>query len=351
MQPQVTSVQEQLEAIVATGVPGAVAVAAAPDRRIEAAAGVADLRTGEALTVEHRFRIGSVTKIFVAALVLELAAEGLLSLDDEATPFAEGITVRQLLNHTSGLPDYMDDPVAFFEPYRRDAGHRWELDARDELRLVMQKPRLFAPGEGWSYHGSNYIVLRLVVEEATGATLGDELRERVFRRLGLERTELVEGPLRGDCARGYLPPDNPVLPGESGSVDVTEIDVPFHRAGGGVVSTAGDVAQMLRALLAGDFLRGRLRAEMLQAVDSDWEETDRYGLGIGEISALMGRQRSPCGPAWGHLGFSLGYVAVALSSEDGERQVVLCTNGHPSESASEAFLEAVGRLAWQLYCA
>jgi D-alanyl-D-alanine carboxypeptidase len=351
MQPQVTSVQEQLEAIVATGVPGAVAVAAAPDRRIEAAAGVADLRTGEALTVEHRFRIGSVTKIFVAALVLELAAEGLLSLDDEATPFAEGITVRQLLNHTSGLPDYMDDPVAFFEPYRRDAGHRWELDARDELRLVMQKPRLFAPGEGWSYHGSNYIVLRLVVEEATGATLRDDLRERVFRRLGLERTELVEGPLRGDCARGYLPPDNPVLPGESGSVDVTEIDVPFHRAGGGVVSTAGDVAQMLRALLAGDFLRGRLRAEMLQAVDSDWEETDRYGLGIGEISALMGRQRSPCGPAWGHLGFSLGYVAVALSSEDGERQVVLCTNGHPSESASEAFLEAVGRLAWQLYCA
>ena len=110
-------------------------------------------------------------------------------------------------------------------------------------------------------------------------------------------------------------------------VDVTEIDVPFHRAGGGVVSTPGEIAKMLRALLGGDFLPGHLRAEMLQAVDSDWAETDRYGLGIGEITALMGRQQSPCGPAWGHIGFAVGYTAMALSSEDGNRQVVLCANG------------------------
>jgi D-alanyl-D-alanine carboxypeptidase len=347
----VTAVQDQLEAVVATGVPGAAVVALGPEDRVEAAAGFADVATGESLTVEHRFRIGSVTKIFVAALVLQLVAEGLLDLDGDAAPFVEGVTIRQLLNHTSGLDDFVGDIVLFFEPYRQDSAHRWELGPRDELRLVMEKPRLFAPGEGWAYHGSNYIVLRLVVEEATGVSLRDGLRQRVLAPLGLEKTDLVEGPLRGDCARGYFPADNPVLPGGSGPVDVTEIDVPFHRAGGGVVSTVGEIAKMLRALLGGEFLPDHLRAEMLQAVDSDWPETDRYGLGIGEITALMGRQRSPCGPAWGHIGFSVGYTAMALSSEDGKRQVVICANGSAgSQEAEDIFWDTAGRLAWHLYC-
>ena len=345
------SVEDQLAAVVATGVPGAVVVAAGPRGRVEAAAGVADLRTGEALTAEHRFRIGSVTKIFVAALVLRLVEAGLLDLDGDAAPFVEGITIRQLLNHTSGLPDFVGDVVAFFEPYRRDLAHRWDLGPRDELRLVLEQPRLFPPGDGWSYHGSNYLVLGLVVGEATGLPLRDALRQRVFAPLGLNETELVDGPLRGECARGYLSADNPVLPGEE-AVDVTEIDVPFHRAGGGVVSTAGEIATMLRSLLGGAFLSSRLREEMLCAVESDWEETDRYGLGIGEITALMGRRRSPCGPAWGHIGFSVGYTALALSSENGERQVVLCANGALETQASfEAFWDAAGRLAWELYCA
>jgi D-alanyl-D-alanine carboxypeptidase len=347
----VAAVQDQLEAVVATGVPGAAVVALLPEGRVEAAAGFADVATGESLTVEHRFRIGSVTKIFVAALVLQLVAEGLLDLDGDAAPFVEGVTIRQLLNHTSGLDDFVGDIVSFFEPYRRDLAHRWELGPRDELRLVMEKPRLFPPGEGWAYHGSNYIVLRLVVEEATGVSLRDALRRRVLAPLGLEKTDLVEGPLRGDCARGYFPADNPVLPGGSGPVDVTEIDVPFHRAGGGVVSTAGEIAKMLRALLDGEFLPHHVRAEMLQAVDSDWSETDRYGLGIGEITALMGRRRSPCGPAWGHIGFSVGYTALALSSEDGKRQVVICANGSAgSQEAEDSFWDAAGRLAWHLYC-
>lgn len=343
-------VQDQLEELVATGVPGAVAVAVGPTGRVEAAAGIADLATGEPLTPAHRFRIGSVTKIFVTALVLQLVAEGLLDLDEEAAPFVEGVTIRQLLNHTSGLDDFIGDPVAFFEPYRRDPAHRWTLGPRDQLRLVLEKPRLFAPGEGWAYHGSNYIVLRLVVEETTSMPLRDALRQRVLAPLGLDRTDLVEGPLRDDCARGYFPPDNPILPGGPGPVDVTDIDVPFHGAGGGVVSTAGEVAAVLRALLGGRLLPDRLRTQMLDAVDSDWEETDRYGLGIGEITAVMGRKRSPCGHAWGHLGFSLGYVAIALSSEDGGRQVVICANGHPADDAEGAFLDAAGSLAWDLFC-
>jgi D-alanyl-D-alanine carboxypeptidase len=345
-------IHDQLDAIVGTGVPGVVVLADGPAGHFEGAAGLADIGTGEALTVDHRFRIGSVTKIFVAALVLHLVAEGLLELDGDAGPFAAGITVRQLLNHTSGLPDFMGDPIAFFEPYRRDPAHRWALDRSDELRLVMEKPREFPPGQGWAYHGSNYIVLGLIVEEATGVPLREALRDRVLAPLSLARTDLVEGPLRADCARGYLPPENPILPGEGpGPVDVTELDLPFHRAGGGIVSTAGEVASFLRLLLGGRFLSDDLRTEMLQAVDSDWPETDRYGLGIGEITALMGRERSRCGPAWGHIGLSLGYTTAALSSEDGERQVVIWANESVvTEEAEAAFWDGAGRLAWQLYC-
>lgn len=339
-------VHDQLEAVVASGVPGAAALAVGPRGRVAEAAGVADVSTREALTVDHRFRIGSVTKIFVAALVLRLVADGLLDLDQDAAPFVEGVTVRQLLNHTSGLDDYDFD----WEPYRGDPARRWALDPRDELQLALEKPRLFAPGEGWAYHGSNYLALRLVVEEATGSCLRDSLRERVFAPLGLRETDLVERPLRGDCAHGYFPAENPIWPDRADAIDVTEIDVPFHGAGGGIVSTPGEIAILLRALLGGDLLPDRLRAEMLDAVDSDWAETDRYGLGIGEITSLMGRQRSSCGAAWGHLGFSIGYVAIALSSEDGARQVVICANGHPAEADEAAFLDAVGRLAWSLYC-
>jgi D-alanyl-D-alanine carboxypeptidase len=347
----VAGIQDLLGAVVETGVSGVAVVADGPGGRVATAAGIANVTSGEPLTPSHRFRIGSVTKIFVAPLVLRLVEDGLLDLDGDAAPFAEGITIRQLLNHTSGLDDFMGDPIAFFEPYRDDPGHRWELDARDELALVLEKPRLFEPGDGWAYHGSNYLVLRLLVEEATGLSLRDALRERVFERLGLDRTDLVEGPLQIDCARGYLPPDNPILPGGPGPVDVTALDLPFYRAGGGIVSTAGEVATLLRALLGGDLLSRELRAEMLEAVVSDWAETDRYGLGIGEITALMGRKRSPCGAAWGHLGFSLGYVAIALSSEDGERQVVICANGQPaSDAAEEAFFDAAGELAWHLFC-
>lgn len=346
------SVRDQLEALVATGLPGAVAVALGHDGRVEAAAGFADLRTGEALSVGHRFRIGSVTKIFVAALVLRLVAEGSLDLDGDAGPFAPGITIRQLLNHTSGLQDFPGDMMAFFEPYRRNPAHRWEIGHRDQLRLVMEKPRLFAPGEGWSYHGSNYLVLGLIVEETTGLSLREALQQRILAPLNLERTDLVEGPLRRDCARGYLPADNPVLPGGPEPVDVTELDLaPFTWAGGGVVSTAGEVATMLRAQLRGELFPDRLRREMLRAVDSDWEETDRYGLGIGEITAVMRRQRSPCGAAWGHIGFSAGYTVIALSSKDGERQAVICANGMPAAlPAPEAAWDAAGRLVWHLYC-
>ena len=131
-------------------------------------------------------------------------------------------------------------------------------------------------------------------------------------------------------------------------MDVTELDLPFNWAGGGVVSTPGDVARFLEALLGGDVLPAGLRAEMLRTVPSDWPETDEYGLGIGRVTSLMRTVASPCGPAWGHLGFSAGYITVALASEDGSRQVVVTANWHVM---TEEFWEPLGKLIWSAYCA
>lgn len=337
-----------LDAAVAGGLTGAVAVAVGPGFRWEGASGVADVETGETLTQEHRFRIASVTKTFVAALVLQLVEEGVFELDAEAGPLAEGATVRQLLNHTAGFPNIWDDVIAMFEPYRRDLAYRTEWGADEMLAALKAKPHPFPPGEGWSYSGGNFQILGLIVEEATGASLREELKRRIFEPLELFDTELPPdaAPVAG-MARGYLPPDNALIPGPK-LVDVTDLDLPHNPAGGGMISTARDVAAFLEALLGGQLLSSDSRAELLRTVPSDWPESNAYGLGIEQVNSLMGIAPSPCGPAWGHLGFSAGYGTIALASESGDRQVVLVTNG--DIVTTDDHWPALGRVVWAAYC-
>ena len=336
--------QEQLDAVLRAGVPGAVVVANGPASSRETAAGVADAGSGTPMTTEHRFLIGSVTKTFVAAVVLQLVGEGALALDEEVGPIAEGVTLRQLLNHTSGLPEYYADFDSLIAPYRADRGYKPNLTPRVALELVHAQPRLFPPGTAWEYSGGNYLALGLIVEETTGATLRDELRRRIIEPLGLDGTDLRD---RTGVARGYLMPGNPVFPdaGE-GLDDVTDLEL-FGWGSGEMVSTARDVARFLQALLGGELLAPEIRAELLTTVPSDWEESDGYGLGIEEVSSLMGQAPSPCGSAWGHLGFAMGHTTIALSSESGDRQVVVCMN---SLVMSDEVWIALGRLVWACYC-
>ena len=323
-----------------------VAVAASGDFRWEGAAGLADVDTGKALTPAHRFRVQSVMKLFVATVVLQLVGEGVLALDGDAAPVAGGVTVRQLLNHTSGLPNYHDDIIELFEPYRSDRAHRCPIGPRELLAVALDKPRLFPPGEGWAYSGSNFLAVGLLVEELTGVTLREEMRRRIFEPLELQATDLpAEVSATDGLARGYFPPDNPLLPGTDW-VDATELDLPFNWAGGGVVSTGRDLARFLEALLGGELLPPGLRAELLRTVPSDWEESDGYGLGIEQVTSVMGKARSPCGAAWGHLGLG-NYTIIALASEDGERQAVVLANG--LVMADEAW-DPLGRLTWACYC-
>ncbi len=336
---------DDLETVLRSGLPGVVAVSSGPRFHWEDAAGLADVDAGEPLTPAHRFRVASVMKLFVAAVVLQLVDEGVLALDAEAAVVG-GVTVRQLLNHTSGLPNYHDDIVELFEPYRRDPAHSWPLGPHELLAATLERPRVFPPGEGWAYTGSNYLALGLLVEELTGTTLREELRRRIFEPLGLDATDLPADPSATDgLARGYFPADNPLIPG-TGPVDATELDLPFNWAGGGVVSTGRDLARFLQGLLGGELLPPGLRAEMLRTVPSGWEESDAYGLGIEQVSSLMGKVPSPCGAAWGHIGLG-NYTTIALASENGERQAVVLANG--LVMSDEAW-EPLGRLTWGCYC-
>ena len=318
-------------------------MAAGPELSLERAAGVADAKSGTPLTLHHRFLIGSVTKTFVAAVVLQLVGEGALALDEEVGPVAEGVTLRQLLNHTSGLPEYYADFDSLIAPYRADRGHKPSLTPSTALELVHARPRLFPPGAGWEYSGGNYLALGLIVEETTGASLGDELRRRIIEPLGLDGTDLRD---RAGLARAYLQPGNPVFPEGAALDDVTDLEL-FGWGSGEMVSTARDVARFLQALLGGELLTPDVRAELLTTVPSDWEESDGYGLGIEEVSSLMGQAPSPCGSAWGHLGFAMGHTTIALSSESGDRQVVVCVN---SLVMSDEVWAALGRLVWACYC-
>ncbi len=298
------------------------------------------------MTADHRFRISSATKLFVAAVVLQLVDEGALALDDETSLIAGNVTVRQLLNHTSGLP-HAAELDELFEPYRKNRAYRSKLTPRDVLALVESRPRLFPPGEGWFYSGSNYLVLGLIVEETTGSTLRAELARRIVEPLGLGDTDLPKAsPTPAGLARGYLPSDNPLLPDPGPDpIDATDIEL-FSWGGAGMVSTARDLARFLRALLGGELLPPALLAELLSTVVADWDESDGYGLGIEEVTSV-GQAESPCGSAWGHFGFSTGYTTIALASKAGDRQVVICAN---TAVTSEETWMAFGRLVWACFC-
>jgi D-alanyl-D-alanine carboxypeptidase len=323
-------------------VPGVIALSVGPEGRWEQAAGLADIETRAPLTAAHRFPIASVTKTFVAAAVLQLVAEGTLELD--RPPEGLDATVRQLLNHMSGLPN-AHSTKELLELYRGDPTHRPYGIPRETAALVLGKPRLFPPGEGWSYSGSNYLMLGLLIEDVAGSTLRRELQRRIFEPLGLAGTDLPDA-LPKDLARGYLPPDNPLLPTPGpGLVDVKEV-LPGDYAGGGIVSTADDVSRFLRALLGGELIAPELRPELLRTVVSDWDESAGYGLGIEEITSIAA-ETSPCGTAWGHLGFTLGHTTIALSSESGDRQGVALFTTHP---LTQETWDAMARLAWACYC-
>ena len=331
----------------ASGAPGVVVVRRDRGETTFGSAGVANIDSGDPLGTARQFFVGSVGKTFTAALVLALVADGQLDLDEPVGPHlgevsvGPAVRVRHLLQHTSGLPDIFAEP-SFFAALRQDPWRRWEI--ADLLALVLSV-QAEPPGARWSYSNTNYLLLSLVIEQVGGTPVPDQLRERIAVPLGLQSTELGPAPPDG-IARAYMPPDNPFLPAAEGLVDATALTTSLAYPAA-LVSTPADVARFLEALLDGTLLPPELKEELLETVPADGVECDAYGLGIARSSSFFGTSPSPCGAAWGHLGLTPGHTTIALSREDGTRQVVVAANAGFIEAQA---WEPLAGAAWSAFC-
>ncbi|MEU4765799.1 serine hydrolase domain-containing protein [Actinosynnema sp. NPDC023794] len=304
---------------------------------VEDSTGVRADAAGEAVVGGH-FRIGSVTKTFVATVVLQLVDEGRVGLDDPVDRYVAGvpkgdlITVRQVLNHTSGLYDYAHE--AGYSTNRWRGADRFRTYRPQELLdVAFAGTPYFDPGQGWHYSNTNYVVAGMLIERVTGRTYGDEVRARILRPLGLSRTT-VPGrwpALPHPHARGYTEVDGRL-------VDATLMNPTLDWAAGEMISTADDLNRFFDALLGGRLTSAASLAEMRRTVD-DTGTIFAYGLGLQRFDLPCGRS------VWGHGGELIGYLTYATRADDGTR-ATLSYNPLPAEVPGEAVIGLFG----SVYC-
>lgn len=325
--------RELARKLVEEGVPGVtVRVDDGHGRPIEISEQAAWTKKDHRLTADDEVREASNTKTVMATLVLQLVAEHRLALTDPIDKWLPGqvrngraITLRMLLNHTSGLFDYTEDPALAPALTGRDS-HVWT--SKEILSLVSRHPALFEPGTAWSYSNTNYIAIGAVLEKATGKNLAALVRDRIAGPLGLRHTFYATGSAWHDRhAHGYepdaahMPPDVPdefrnyAGPQHDDHVDVTDDYVTADGADAAIVSTAGDWSRFYGALMSGRLLPAAQLAEMRTTVPENGPgDPDELGYGLGIETA-----KTDCGTVWDHVGIVPGYATYNVTDSTGKR--------------------------------
>ena len=322
-------------------IPGLAAAAATEGETLPSVAvsGSANPPGAQRLDADDRFHIGSITKTFTAALVMQLDEQGLLSLDDPISrwisyPGGDQITVAMLLGHTSGVADFTDDPA-----YRSDE------EPRAFIARAARLPRAFAPGTRWSYSNTNYTMLGVIAEKATGSTWEREVESRFVEPLGLMDTYLWTGApepptvdgSRLACGGTGEPgcdrsgPGLALLPVTDGQ------DWTIAWSAGSLVSTPADVTRWLRALVAGDVLDSEHRALMTTATPQSiaaLESLPAFGSlrWTGGGLGLFRYEVDGRGVGWGHEGLINGFTANAVHMVDDGATVALTSNFQMTDS-------------------
>ena len=323
----------------AGGPPGVIAVIQRGEHRKVHTAGVADLSTGRPIGLNNRMRIASTSKAFSGAVVLSLVSKralslnatigGLLSKLPKRPPKAwADVTLRQLLNHTSGLPDF-----AGSQAWQAAINARPTQAPRPEKLLTYaydhDPPLLFPPGSRYKYSNSDNIAVALMVEAATGRSYEGQLEAQVYRPLGLKKTTLPAGPnLRKPYIHGY---DLSEHPPEDNS---EEIAAGWFSASGGMVSTPADLNTFVRAYVRGDLFDLQTRSKQRKVFEGGGSEPP----GPGKNSAGLGvfRYETSCGTVWGHTGnIPGGYTQFMAANSTGRRSATVSINSQLSPTAGD----------------
>ncbi|MFC9976482.1 serine hydrolase domain-containing protein [Spirillospora sp. NPDC127200] len=322
------------------GAPGAlVEVRDRDGRRTVLTSGTRDVRTGAPMQRGSRFRIGSLTKPFVATVVLQLAGEGEIELDAPVERYLPGlirgngndgrnITVRDLLQHTGGLPDIMDhlNPQDLIE----DPLRHWE--AGELVAIALRHPNTLPPdGERrFAYSSTGYLIAGMIIKRVTGRGYGAEIEDRIIKPLRLRGTSVPgDSPdLPRPHPQGYAP--------VGGLLDITRLNPTVADAGGSMVSSASDLNRFLAALARGRLLKPAQQRELKRTVPTGRSSGSAYGLGIEEVPL------SPyCkGSSWGHSGDMLGFATITGVKPDGTKATVMSTlNPGANDDAMSAALK------------
>ncbi|GAA5084498.1 D-alanyl-D-alanine carboxypeptidase [Thermocatellispora tengchongensis] len=328
--------QRDVNAVRDIGVAGVLAEAHLDGRRFKARSGVGDLRTRRPVPMNARIRIASVTKPFVATVMLQLVGEGRLALDDTVDKWLPGlvagngndgrkVSVRHLLQMTSGLPSPTDEDYAGGASERGYLRHRFRTYSPEQVvALAMRNRPLFSPGEDWNYSNINYVLAGMIIQRVTGRSWQREVTERIIVPLRLaDTTTPTENPfIAGPHARGYrqFTPGGPM-------VDTTVLNPTVDGAASGMVSSTSDVNRFFTALVTGRLLPPAQLTEMRRTVPVSAGYRKllpgmRYGLGLMWFPLTCG------GGYWTHWGDALGYSTRGGVTPDGRRSVVVSASSN-----------------------
>lgn len=320
-----------LDAVHKAGMYGAYSSVREGTGRWTGASGLADVDTGRPVKPGMRHRVGSISKTFTAVAVLQQVERGRIRLDapiGEYLPdlftrerggrdIGQDVSVRMLLNHTSGIGDYI---LGAFPSLAQDSTasldeERFRSIRPEELvRLGLEAPATGQPGEGWSYSNTNYVIAGLLLEEVTGQDADTYITRNVIDRAGLRHTSYPRTPyIKGPHPRMYESFYGLIDPPRDYSV----YDMSWANTAGAIVSTTDDLNRFYGALLGGRLIGPDALDEMLRTVPTGGVD---YGLGIYSLD-LPG-----CGRFWGHDGAVFGAGTIALSSRDGKRQLAMGWN-------------------------
>jgi D-alanyl-D-alanine carboxypeptidase len=340
-----TAVQRGLERLVASrgGPPGAIATLYRNGRMTVLRAGRADVRRPGAPRASDHMRIASIAKAFNGAVALRLVQDGQLGLDDtigqrapELPAAWAGVTVRQMLNHTSGLPDYTHTQAAIDQAVNDPKGF---VPPAQIIEWVREEPLEFTPGSRYAYSNTDNIVVALIAEAVSGKPYQQLLSEAVFKPAGLRETSFPSvTALPRPFLHGYV-----VQRGQKPEDVSTALSPSAAWASGAVVSTPADLNAFIRGDLGRRFFGASQQREQLRFVPGG--TSDPPGPGRNAAGLGIFRYRTRCGTVYGHTGSFPGYAQFAAATADGRRAVTTSLNIPPPQGALLRRLRAVQETA------